>query len=184
MISIKKLAIVGAIGITYGLLFQFNIFMFSPLPYSTSIVWIFLPSGLALIFILLFDGSGAVGIALASTLVSYIQNFNNDLLLLLGSGLISGFSPWIAKMICIDMKLLRPNLKQLTPQCLSKAAVLFAILSSTLQQIFFTWQEGGAENFIKHLLLRAVGYLIGTFIVLYVAKFMMKALQILVIAKR
>jgi hypothetical protein len=102
MISIRKLKIVGALGLAYALLFQFNIFIFSMLSYSTSVEWIYLPSGLALIFVLLFGGLGAVAIVLAAVPINYFHYFNNDILSALGSGLISGFSPWLANLICAE----------------------------------------------------------------------------------
>ncbi len=175
--------IVGALAIAYGLLFQFNIFMFSTLSYSISVEWIYLPSGLALIFVLLFGGVGAVAIACAAIPINYFQYFNNDLLSALSSGLISGFSPWLAKLICTNRLLIRINLNQLTPQTLIKVAVIFAALSSTLHQLFFTWQ-GHTENFAKSLLVMAFGDLLGALIVLYAAKLILKTLPILARVKQ
>ena len=177
MISIRKLELVGALGVAYGLLFQFNIFMFSTLSYSKGVEWIYLPSGLALIFVLLFGRVGAVAIAFAAIPINYFYYFNNDLISALSSGLLSGFSPWLAKLICTNRLLIRLNLNQLTPQTLIKVAVIFAALSSTLQQLFFTWQ-GHTENFAKSLLVMAIGDLLGTLIVLYVAKLILKTLPI------
>jgi hypothetical protein len=174
---------VGALGVAYGLMFQFNIFIFSTLSYSESVEWIYLPSGLALIFVLLFGGLGAVAIALAAIPINYFQYFDNDVLSALGSGLISGFSPWLAKRICTEGLLLRLNLNQLTPQALIKVAVIFAALSSVLHQLFFTLQ-GHTENFAMSSLVMAFGNLMGTLIVLYVARWILKALPMLAKVKR
>jgi uncharacterized protein YacL len=71
----------------------------------------------------------------------------------------------------------------MSAQALIKVAVFFAVLSSTLHQLFFIWL-GHTENFIKSLSVMAFGDLMGTLIVLYVAKLILKTLPMLEKANR
>ena len=168
--------IVGVLSLAYGLLLKLNILLFSSISHSTSVTWIYLPSGLALIFVLIFGAVGAVAIALAAIPMCYYQHFNNDLFSALGSGLISGFSPWVAKRVCLDRQMIRVDLDQLKAPTLIKVVVIFAVFSSTLQQLFFTFR-GLSESLFTSLSVMAIGNIFGTMIVLYTAKLMLKLIS-------
>ena len=105
--------IIVSTALAYFLTFYLNDYLFSSFGYSSGVAWIFLPSGLRLAFVLLFVESGAIGVALASTTVSYLYQFDGDLLTILGTGLMSGFAPWLARLICIDRLKLDINLNNL-----------------------------------------------------------------------
>src|SRR6056300_1387362 len=92
-----------ASAIVYFLLFQLNFTVFSPLESSFGVNWIFIPSGIRLAAILLGGFAGAVGIALGS-LVIVITTYDSPLsVFALGTALISGFSPLLARRIAADL---------------------------------------------------------------------------------
>ena len=62
MAARKYAGIIVATAVAYFSLFQLNSYFFSSSGFSEGVNWIFLPSGLRLVFILLFVESGAVGI--------------------------------------------------------------------------------------------------------------------------
>ncbi len=164
--------IIVSTALAYFLAFNLNNYLFSSFDYSSGVAWIFLPSGLRLAFVLLFVESGAIGVALASTTISYLYQFDGDLITILGTGLMSGFAPWLARLICIDRLKLDINLNNLKGFTLLKISVIFAVFSPVLHQLWFTWR-GHTTNFISSTAVMAVGDLVGTIIVLYAAKLLL-----------
>ena len=167
-----RLAIVFGTAIAYYLMFLLNNAVFAGLGYSEGVSWVYLPSGLRLAFVLVFVEWGAVGIALASMFISYQYQFNGDLLTILGAGTISGFAPWLARLVCIDKFKLDMNLSNLSVTTLLKVSVLFAVLSPVMHQLWYVWR-GQTANFIASTSVMALGDLVGTVLMLYLAKFLL-----------
>ena len=165
----NKIAIVAVTAAAYFALFELNNLLFSFFAFSTAVDWIYLPSGLRLTFILVFGLWGAVGIILASIAIDLIHYFNGDVMMAVVAGLISGCSPLLARAICVARLDLKEDLTNLTTEKLLKAAVLFAVLSATLHQLWYTVQ-GHTENFLRSTGVMALGDLTGTILVLYAAK--------------
>jgi hypothetical protein len=173
----KSISIIVATAIAYFLLFRLNTILFSPLGYSAGVDWIFLPSGLRLAFVMIFVGLGAVGIAVASIAISLMYYFNGDVVTAVGAGLISGFAPWLARLICLDWFELDVNLYQLSASTLLKVSVVFALFSPLLHQLWFTWR-GQTEDFISSTAVMTVGDLAGTMVVLYAGKFLLNFVSV------
>lgn len=161
--------VVLAVAISYFLLFVLNGYLFSALGYGEGVAWIYLPSGLRLVFVLLFVEWGALGIALASVLSAYLFQFHGDALTILGAGLISGFAPWLARRLCVDAFRLDVNLENLTVRTLLKMAAVFSLLSPVLHQVWYSWR-GVTADFFSAVAVMFVGDFVGTLIMLYVAK--------------
>ena len=160
----------------YFLTFELNAYLFSTLAYTPEVNWIFLPSGLRLVLVLVFVEQGAIGIALASATVSYVYQLDGDLITMMGAGVISGFAPWLARLICIDRLKLDVDLKNLTPATLLKVSVVFSLLSPVLHQLWFTWRNQTAD-FARSTTIMAVGDMVGTMIILYASKFALSLLS-------
>ena len=172
---ITRLAIIFGTAIAYYLMFLLNNAAFSGLGYSEGVSWVYLPSGLRLAFVLIFLEWGAIGIALASICISYQYQFNGDLLTILGAGAISGFAPWLARLVCMDKLKLDMNLNHLSVATLLKVSALFAVLSPVLQQLWYVWR-GQTTNFIASTSVMAVGDFVGTILMLYMAKLLLSLL--------
>ena len=138
--------------------------------------WIFLPSGLRLAFILIFVAWGALGIALASFVIGLGFYFDGDVVTALGAGIISGMSPLLARLVCVNNLKLDVNLERLTPSTLLKVAVVFAVISPVMHQLWFV-ARGYTNNFLSSTAVLAVGALTGTIAVLYGSKFVLDALH-------
>jgi hypothetical protein len=165
----NKITIVASTAVAYFVVFQFNSYLFSALEYVDGVCWIFLPSGLRLVFILLFVQWGALGIALASVTIGYFYDLDGTFVSIVGTGIISGFSPWLARLICMDRLNLDLDLNSLTARKLLKVSLLFAVLSSVLHQLWFT-VLGDSKDFISNTAVMAIGDFVGTIAVLYAAK--------------
>jgi len=164
-----------ATALAYFLLDAFNRVLFSSSMLTTGGSWIYLPSGLRLAFILIFLNTGALGIVLASCAIGLVHYSGMDTLTVLGAGLISGFSPWLARLICLDKFKLDTQLHQLSARALVKMAVIFAALNAVMQQLWLTWREPSTQ-FVDATAVMFTGDLLGTFVLLYIAKYVISLL--------
>lgn len=162
--------------LSYYAVFQLNFFLFDWLEFSNGVNWIFLPSGLRLLIILVLNTQGAVGIMVGSAFINYTQGTSEDHVFNLVTGVISGGAPWLARILSEDMLKLETNLTGLTSQGLFKLSVLFAAISATTHQIWYFW-VGRTENFVASTLAMAMGDWLGTVLILSVATLVLKFLR-------
>ena len=167
----KKLTIIVLTAAAYMALFELNTLLFSRLSFATSVDWVYFPSGLRLAFILIFGVWGALGIVLGSIIVSLSHYFTGDIATAVGSGFISGLAPLLARSICGYLIDFESTLINLTVDMLLKVAAIFAMLSATIHQLWFTF-PGYSDNFISNTAVMALGDFVGTILVLYAAKFL------------
>jgi hypothetical protein len=172
----ERLWLVVGTFIAYTALYFLNDFLFSSLQFSPGVNWIYLPSGFRLMFVLLFVESGAVGVALASIFLSSIFNFKGDLITVLVTGLISGFAPYLARYVCHDRLSMDLGLQNLTARKLIGVSVVFALISASMHQVFYTWR-GQTENFFASTAVMFLGDIVGTITMLYIAKFVLLGLR-------
>lgn len=159
-----------ATALVYFLLDVVNRALFSSVAFTGGESWIYLPAGLRLAFVLIFLGTGAVGIALASCAIGLIQFSGLDFVTVLGAGVISGFSPWLARVICLEKFKLDKQLHHLNLAALVKMALTFAALNAVMQQLWFTWCDPSAP-FIEATAKMFTADMLGTVILLYIAKY-------------
>ena len=88
--------------LAYASLFYLNAWLTAHLSYGLGVNWIYLPAGLRLFLTLIFGIPGALGIALASFLISYLGEFQKEIMTCLGVGLISGFAPYLARIFVMS----------------------------------------------------------------------------------
>lgn len=172
----ERLMIVVGTFTAYIMLFLLNNYFFSSLEFSKGVNWIYLPSGFRLMFVLIFVEWGAIGLVLASMYINHFYYFNGNLLSIVGIGLISGFSPLLARYVCRDTLGMDLELRNLTSKKLISVSIIFALLSSSLHQVFFVWQ-GHSDNYISSTFAMFVGDLIGTMIILYVLKYLISLIR-------
>jgi uncharacterized membrane-anchored protein len=173
----SKLLTVGLTTAAYVVLFELNSLLFSNFSFSTNADWIYLPSGLRLVFVLIFGVWGALGIALASITTNLIHYPSGGLFTLVVAGFISGLSPLLARKICVDKFALDKTLRNLTPKKLLETAGIFAVLSATIHQLWLTFR-GRTDNFVDSVAATAVGDFLGTILVLYAARYLISRLPI------
>ncbi len=166
----RKITIIVATACFYLLFFIANEFLFSFSAFSNGVHWIYLPSGVILVAVLLFAEYAAIGVMVASAIVSHRYYFNSDLITALGAGFISGFSPWLARLLCIARLSLDVNLRRLTAATLLRVAFVFALLSAVMHQLWFAWR-GHTVNFAGNAAVMATGDFFGTIVILYLVKF-------------
>ena len=168
-INKNSLAIIGLTAFAYYLLYELNRALFSSIEFASGVNWIYLPSGLKLAFVLIFVNLGALGIVLATLAINMVHPSSRGTDTLLVAAFISGFAPWLARIICINKFKFDTSLHQLTTVTLIKIAMVFSVASALMHQIWFTWQDP-TNNFLSATAVMALGDFLGTLIVFYVTK--------------
>jgi len=168
-LSIRTQALmVLACGVAYFYAFQLNQYWFNWFEFSHGTNWIFLPSGLRFLFVLVLARLGGIGIVLSSTAINYLYGNPEAHFFNLGTGLLSGFSPCLARYLALTWFDLNTQLANLNAHTFFRLSILFAVVNAVLHQLWFFWQ-GHTTNFLASTLAMAMGDWFGTVLVLAAA---------------
>jgi hypothetical protein len=168
-----KSALAVLCAVAYFFAFKLNFMLFESLKFSEGVNWVFIPSGLRMLLVLVLLYSGSVGIAMASCLINYMFGIEDQHLFNIVTAIISGFAPLIARKICIDFLQLQPSLSNITSKTLFQLSIVFSLISALLHQVWFYWNDA-TENFIASSLVMALGDWVGTVLVLATASLLLK----------
>ena len=160
----------------YAALFGINAYLTSSLTFSLGVNWIFLPAGLRLLLTLLFGASGAIGISIASILISINFYFQHDLISGIGAGLMGGLAPFISRLFVFKNMNLTSNLDSLDGNKLLNCILIYSLISPLFHQIWFV-MRGINGDFVEHLGVMFIGDLAGTLIIIYLAKIIIGQLK-------
>jgi hypothetical protein len=174
MNAIKKLLIVAVAAFFYCGSLWLNEFIWGDTEFSFDVHWVFFPSGIRFILVLLALNPGAMGIALGGILWNYLDHPELGLQFAIVTGSIAGFSPWLARILSVQFLNLDPNFKVVSPNTLLKISLLFATLSAVLHQLWFS-SQGLTENFLGSVFVMASSNWAGTLLVLIVFKLLIQS---------
>ena len=160
--------LIGIAAILYAVSFLINSYVMSSFSFSLGVSWVFLPAGLRLLLTLLLDKNGALGIAIASIAIS-LGFYFEDPVLGIGAGIISGLAPYIAKLLVFSDKDSSRDLSQLDSKQLLNCVFVFSVVSPLMHQAWYSLHNK-ESSFFEHLGVMIIGDLIGTLIVIYLAK--------------
>lgn len=169
--------IVLACGVTYFCAFQLNQYWFDWFEFSQGTNWIFIPSGLRLLFVLVLVRIGVIGIALSSITINYSLGNPDAHLFNVVTGLISGLSPYLARHLAIAWFKLDTQLANLNARFFLNVSILFATVNALAHQLWYFWM-GHTQDFIASTLAMAVGDWFGTVLVLATAGLAIKLYKI------
>ena len=156
--------------LTYSALFYFNAWLTSSLIFGSGVNWIYLPAGLRLFLTFIFGLPGSLGIAFASFLISYYGGLSNDLTICIGTGLISGLVPYLAKIFVFNNLKLESDLSNLSLPKLLICVLIYALLSAGLHQFWYTLVELGDAGSFNHFLVMFIGDVLGSLLLISLAK--------------
>jgi hypothetical protein len=163
--------------LAYASLFYVNHWLTGDFIFSLGVNWIYLPAGLRLFLTLIFGLPAAIGIALASFLISYYGDFPRELLLCIGIGLVSGFAPYLARVFVIQNVHLSPDLSDLNFQKLVICILLYALLSAGLHQWWFSTMALDNAGGISHVSVMFIGDVLGSLLLISLIKYSLDALK-------
>ena len=161
--------IVALTALAYVALFVLNGFLFSFLDFSAGAAWVFLPSGLRLIAVLLFDKWGALGIVLGSLVMAFHDPSLTDPVTVGIAACISGLAPLLARQICLSLTDLQVDLHALSALSLVRITLIFSAVGAGLHQSWYAWR-GNSNNALVSVLVMFCGDMLGTMLVLYGTK--------------
>ena len=160
--------LVLACAIAYFYAFQLNQYWFAWIEFSPGANWIFIPSGLRLLLVLILARLGGIGIALSSTAVNYSFGDADAHVFNIVTGILSGASPCIARFLAMKWLNLDPLLINLTARDFFKISLLFAGVNALLHQLWFCWVDK-TQDFLASTLAMGVGDWFGAVLVLATA---------------
>jgi hypothetical protein len=156
--------------LTYSILFYCNSALAGSLTFGIGVNWLYLPAGLRIFLTLIFGLSGATGIAFASFLISYFGEFQQDLTLCIGIGLISGFAPYLARFLVLKNIELESDLHNLNIYKLGICILAYAFLSASLHQWWFYTMGLEKTGTLNHFAVMVFGDVLGSLLFIAVVK--------------
>ena len=163
--------------LAYTFLFYFNNWLTSDITFSLGVSWIYLPAGLRLFLTLIFGLPGAIGITVASFLISYYGDFPHDLTLCIGVGLISGFAPYLARFFVFSNLRLESDLSNLNFPKLIACILIYALLSAGLHQWWFSVMALENTGTVNHFLVMFIGDVLGSLLLISLIKYCLDLLR-------
>jgi hypothetical protein len=154
--------------VAYFYAFKLNLYWFEWIEFSHGANWVYIPSGLRLLFVLLLIRLGGIGIAISTIYINYTIGDADAHLYNVVTGVISGASPCIARDLASRWFNLDPLLVNLTGRDFFKISVLFAVVNALLHQLWYIWMEK-TQDFLASTLAMGVGDWFGTVLVLATA---------------
>ena len=154
--------------VAYFYAFKLNLYWFEWIEFSHGANWVYIPSGLRLLFVLLLIRLGGIGIAISTIYINYTIGDADAHLFNVVTGVISGASPCIARDLASRWFNLDPLLVNLTGRDFFKISVLFALMNGLLHQVWFVWMDK-TQDFLASTLAMGVGDWFGTVLVLATA---------------
>lgn len=167
-ITLLQIFSILATSVLYFGAFNFNQLVFSKLEFAPGVNWIFLPAGLRLLSTLLLAEEGAIGILLASLLITHSIYPAIDVITGVGAACISAGAPYVTYRLAL-LYGMPSNLHQLTAARLSALIVIYSAISAFLHQIWFV-ERGISPNLLSGFGAMFTGDLAGTLIVVYTMK--------------
>ena len=156
--------------LAYAFLFFINSWLTNDLDFGLGVNWIYLPAGLRLFLTLIFGLPAAIGISIASFLISYYGEFPHDLTLCIGVGLVSGFAPYLARIFVISNVGLESDMSNLSFQKLLICICVYAALSSGLHQWWFSTAALENTGSVNHFLVMFIGDVLGSLLLISLIK--------------
>jgi hypothetical protein len=156
--------------LAYAALFYINSWLTSELIFGSGVNWIYLPAGLRLFLTLIFGLPGALGIVFASFLISYSGALSNDLAICIGTGLISGFAPYLARILVFSNMKLETDLSNLSLPKLLICILIYALLSAGLHQFWYATVELDDAGTLSHFLVMFIGDVLGSLLLISLIK--------------
>lgn len=164
-----KAALISAF--VYALLFYANDWLMAFVEAAPGVNWIYLPAGLRLFLVLIFGLSGAIGIAFASTLITAGRDLGEDMISIIGIGVISGFAPYLARQLVIRNLAISSDLSNLTMPTIVISILVFALLSTSFHQAWFVLM-GIPSGSLSNAVAMFIGDVLGALLLISITKFL------------
>lgn len=133
--------------------------------FSHATSWVYLPSGVRLLLVLILMESGAVGVFLGTLGIDYLVNQSNDHLYNWITAMIAGVSAYLGLLVAHQWLKLKEDLARMKSGQLMGVCLTFSVISPLMHQTWYTLR-GETEAFWSSALVMSIGDLGGSIIVL------------------
>lgn len=171
--AVNAFICITGVALAWFLLFKLNTIAFSYFETSKLINWVFIPSGVRLIAVLLFDLYGVVGLFVGALMTGMQSGIELDAMIAMS--LISAINPYLAIKVtkyCLKVDKLMQGLNARQLLTISFFAAVFNCLSHNL--FFHLYIK---ESSVLDCVNMFTGDLVGSLILLYIFAFLIKWLR-------
>lgn len=163
--GIKTICIqVAIVTLIWVIFYRLSLWLFSYFEYNPRVYWIFLPAGIRMISVFIFGWAGVLGLFIGSVITNEEEMSNYVIYL----AMISSLAPMFAKRICKWWFNISSTLQGLTGKQLLVFSVVGALANALFSSLHF-YVSSVSESF-NDFAPMFVGDLLGTFIILYLVK--------------
>ena len=154
----------------FVLSFIFNDFLFRSFELNQYVSLFFIPSGVRIFFVLVFDFTGVIGICLGSLLVSllYLNDVSTDLAF--SSALVAAGAAWAARWLSVRLLKLDVDLSRISLLEVMQVCFIFAAISAVSHQVLY-FATGVTQDFAAASLSMFAGDVTGALACLIVARY-------------
>lgn len=167
MSRLQLISISSSALLYYGC-FYLNMMLFNALELHSGANWIFLPAGVRLLCTLILAGEGAIGLLIASLIISVQTYAEMGLLTNIVSAAISAGAPYLVYRLAL-MNGFPATLDKLNAAKLSLLSLAYALMSGLLHSLWYLLRSVHTD-FLSSFTAMFTGDLIGTLLVLYAMK--------------
>ena len=174
MLRLQLISIATSALLYFGC-FHLNMVLFNTLELHSGANWIFLPAGVRLLCTLLLGAEGAIGLLIASLLISLQTYGEMGLITNLVSAFVSAGAPYLVYRLAL-LNGLPPTLGKLNATKLVLLSLVYAFSSALLHSLWYMLRSVHAD-LLTGFTAMFTGDLIGTLIVLYVMKMVLATIR-------
>ena len=135
------LKIITISAISYCVIFIFNDFILDKFYVDQYLSLVFLPSGLRVLISMVFESSGAIGLALGSLLLSIFYIHEPSTAVIIGNAVASGVGAFVARELCVRILDLDVYLHQINLKQIMWVSITFSVINSLLHQSIFIFSK-------------------------------------------
>lgn len=155
--------------------FHLNMMLFNTLELHSGANWIFLPAGVRLLCTLLLGLEGAIGLLIASLIISIQIYGDMGLVTNLVSACISAGAPYLAYRLAL-INGIPATLQKLNAAKLALLCLVYAFVSALLHSVWYTLRSVNTDM-LTGFTAMFIGDLIGTLIILYAMKIVLATIR-------
>lgn len=161
----------AGVAVVWILLYVLNDWLFSSVAVTEHLSWVFLPAAVRMLAVLLFGWVGAIGLFVGSLLTGWYSMLDPHVVGLVTLAGFSALAPLAAFLLCTRCFNFKHDLQGLDATQLICLSLVSAALTAGIHNLHFS-AVGHVEHFWAGFVPMFVGDVLGTFAMLYLAKFL------------
>jgi hypothetical protein len=174
MLRLQLISVLISATLYFGC-FHLNMMLFNTLELHSGANWIFLPAGVRLLCTLLLGLEGAIGLLIASLIISIQIYGDMGIVTNLVSACISAGAPYLVYRLAL-INGMPATLEKLNAAKLAALCLVYAFVSALLHSVWYTLRSVNTDM-LTGFTAMFIGDLIGTLIILYAMKIVLATIR-------